>query len=211
MENGTEIAQKKFGVRMAFRFEEDRLIRSHADHSGENRFSVPHSVIDVENPSTVTVNVARRYTRPIAIVAVLAVIMMLATSHSIDARVFSILGWGLVIAFGVVNYFKLLSIKYTVLRIPSRAGTENIKIIHDGNHDRIYGEILARWRKYFKQLYDAVDHAADPNKELAKFRWLRDHAIITELEYQNAVPKIVSAPEPAPNAERKNAEKQYIN
>jgi hypothetical protein len=211
MENGTEIKQKKYGVRMTFRFDEDKLARSHADRSGENRSSVPYSAIDVENPSTVTVNVARRYTRSVAIVAVLAVIMTLATNHSIDSRMFSILGWGLVIAFGIIHYFKLLSIKYTVLRIPSWSGTENIKIIHDDNHDLIYGEILARWRKYFKRLYEAVDYAADPNKELTKFRWLKDHAIITELEYQDAVTKINSTLAPALNAERKNAEKQYIN
>jgi hypothetical protein len=211
MENGTEIKQKRYGVRMAFRFDEDKLIRSHADHSGENRFSVPYGAIDVENPSTVTVNVGRRYTRLVAIVAVLAVIMMLASNHSIYTRVFSILGWGLVIALGAINYFKVLSIKYTVLRIPSRTGAENIKIIHDDNHDLIYSEILARWRKYFKKLYGAVDHAADPNKELTKFRWLKDHSIITELEYQDAVTKINSTREPEPNAERKDAERKYIN
>lgn len=211
MENGIEIKQKKYGVRMTFRFDEDKLIRSHADHSGENRISVPYSAIDVENPSTVTVNVARRYARPVAIVAVLAFVMMLATNHSINSRVFNIIGWSVVIAFAAINYFKLLSIKYTVLRISGRAGTENIKIIHNNNHDLIYDEILARWRKDFKKLHGAVDHAADPNKELTKFRWLKDHSIITELEYQDAVTIIHSAREPAPSAERKDAEKQYIN
>jgi len=211
MQNGTEIAQKKYGVRMTFRFDEDKLIRSHVDHSGENRFSVPYSAIDVENPSTLTVNVARRYTKLVAIVAVLALIMMLATNHSVNSRVFSILGWGFVIAFGVINYFKLLSIKYTVLRISGRTATENIKIIHDNNHDLVYGEILARWRKDFKKLHGAVDHAADRKKELTKFGWLKDHSIITDLEYQDAVTKINSAREPTPNAERKDTEKQYIN
>lgn len=194
MENGTTVIQKKAGVKMVFRFDEDKLVRTHADHTGENQFSVFYEAIDIENTSGITAKNTRVYRQVLVVLLVcFGACTMLSSALKIDSYIvgfLTILFSAAIAGILIAIYFKPLSIKYTVLQIPGKTGVNTIRIIHDRNRDAILEEIKARWMGRLRKLHGAVNFNNDLNKEVQKFRWLKDHGVISDPEYREAIAKL---------------------
>jgi hypothetical protein len=93
----------------------------------------------------------------------------------------------------VARFMKLFAIKYTMLPMrpqPPGSGKQLIRIIDGKSHATILERIKTRWKARLKQLHGAINFSNDVNKEIAKFTWMKDHAIITEGEYSEAVGKL---------------------
>jgi hypothetical protein len=56
-----------------------------------------------------------------------------------------------------------------------------------------------------------VNPANDPNRELNKFKWLKDHAVISEIEYQDAIAKIKATHELRMAGNPPQENKPYLN
>jgi hypothetical protein len=54
----------------------------------------------------------------------------------------------------------------------------------------VVDELETRWRARLRSLYAHVDPANEPEREAAKFDWLRGNEIIDEAEYQAALGEI---------------------
>ncbi len=131
MENGTTIIQKKLGVKLTFLFDEDKLTRTIADYSGENQFSVFYETIDVENPSTLTVNNGRRYARLIVMLFIfLGIFFAIESVNKIVLDALILLDLFFIVLIVIGSFFKRFAIKYTVLQIPNKNGINTIRIIH---------------------------------------------------------------------------------
>jgi len=194
MEPGTTIKQKKFGVQLLFHFGDDKLTRTLSDYSGENQFSVFYDAIDIDDISLLTVNKSQRFLRFLIIITIgLSFILASTKGNHLVADVCGVLIVGSFLALIIAHCLKLLTIKYTMLRIPNRTGTNTIQIIHDKNHDLILQEIKTRRIARMRKLYAGINFANDPNKEMQKFLWLRNNAIINELEYREAMEKLKAA------------------
>jgi hypothetical protein len=96
---------------------------------------------------------------------------------------------------------------------PARTPLSRIAVIHDKNHDIILQEIKTRWIVRLRKLHAAINLANDPNKEFQKFQWLKEHAVITDIEYMVAVTKIKAAQELSLGEKPKEASqnKNYLN
>lgn len=183
------MTQRKFGVWSQYRFEAKQLDYTLRDYSGELQFSVPYEAIDTAGASTLLVN-NLRLLRILAVASLLAIFVIASVIHV--GRTYSA---GMAIAIGVwlatillVRSLRLLAIRYTILPVP--AVGKRLRIIVGRNHDAILDEIRARWRVRIRELYGSINFGSDSEKELARFSWMKQHAVITEGEYQAIVEKL---------------------
>lgn len=191
------ITQRKFGTQLKFQFGTDRLTYTLQDYSGERQFSVPYEVIKVLEPSTLVVNNLRLMRMllwiPVVIVVFAAV---LPKGAQAVAGAMVLFAAALAIFLFIARRFKVFSIKYTLLGmapVPAGAGNQPIRIMHDVKHATILDAITARWKARLKRLYGTINLSNDLNKEIAKFSWLKEHAVITELEYHEALTELGAA------------------
>ena len=90
----------------------------------------------------------------------------------------------------VAKMLGVFAVKYTILPVSPMApgvGGVPIRIMEAASHAAILDEIKTRWRGRLKQLHGGINFANDVEKEIAKFSWMKRHAIITEGEYREAV------------------------
>jgi len=184
------VTQRKFGARSQFQFQADRLGCAFRDHSGELQFSVPYEAIDVLDSSTLVSNNLRLF-RIISIASLFVILVLSGVTHVggfRSAGMTAIIGvW--VIAIILVRFLGLLAIRYTLLPVPSAPG-KRIRIIAGRNHDAILNEIKTRWRARLRELHGSVNFGNDAEKEIARFAWLKQHAVITADEFQAVVERL---------------------
>ncbi len=186
------IKQQKLGKHLTFEFDVDKLTYTDRDYSGEKRFSIGYDAIDVLDPTSLAVNHAKRFWNmlrfPVVVCLLLAVVAFSSNTRIswIIALIFLAL-----MAIGVAaNHFQLLTIRYTILRPLPGAIRGPIRVIQDKNHATILQEIQARWKERMRRLHRDINFSNDPDKEISKFSWMRDKAIISEEEYLSAVAKL---------------------
>ena len=183
------ITQSKFGVRLKFQFGVDEMTCSFRDYSGEAQFSTPYEAIDFLAPSTIITNNNRFVYRMLSIPIILAVVAGVAL-RSVSATLSGALilvGCVLLILQFAPKPLKLFAIKYTMLR--AGGGKNVIRIIDDKNRSAVVDEIGSRWRGRLKQLHGNINFANDLDKEIAKFAWLKENAVLTDEEYREIVDK----------------------
>jgi hypothetical protein len=94
-----------------------------------------------------------------------------------------------------------ITLTFTLLRPTSGTGTL-IRITHDKRHDEVLQRIklgrIARLRK----LHLAVNFENAPKQEERKFKWLLDHGVISDAEYQGAIALLLTHPSGPPDDAR---------
>ena len=178
---------------LTFRFEDDRLIRRHADRSGANEISVPYADIDVRNWTTATVDRLRRYRFVLwafcAISAALAAAPWLPNASRAMLACAALAG----LAVEIARRRNVFADRYTMFRIlEPRTRWKFIKVLHDAKGDRIVGELRARWATVREALV-RIDFSADPSHEAARFQRLRDRGFVTAEECDAAIARIAAA------------------
>jgi len=195
MAEAVAIVQRKLGVRLTFQFGE-QLTYTLRDHSGEREFAVPYQAINVLAPSTLVADDVQFF-RTLFVVPILAVVACVALQATDGplARDLGLLAAALIALLYVAKLLRVFAVKYTMLPVsPVSPGVGGlpIRIMEDARHAAILDEIKTRWRGRLKQLHGAINFANDVEKEIAKFSWMKQHAIITEGEYRDAVDKLLA-------------------
>src|SRR6185312_14046774 len=96
----------------------------------------------------------------------------------------------------IARHFGLFAVGYTLLGTsPGPGGGANnlIRIIKNKDHDAVVGEITARWKKRMRKLHSAINPANDPDKEIARFSWMKEAGVISEEELRSAVAQVRGA------------------
>jgi uncharacterized membrane protein len=188
------ISQRKFGTRLIFQFARDQMPYTIRDYSGERQFSVPYESINVLTPASLVINKVQFYrTLLIVPLIVIGISIGIQSSDRAASQYLILLGVALFVVLLIGRQLKLFAVKFTTLQmtpVPPGAGTTSLMIIKDKTHSAILEEIKTRWRVRLKQLHGAINFSNDASKEIAKFTWLKDRAVITDEEYREAVEKL---------------------
>jgi len=192
MEYGTTLTQKKLDLKLSFRFDEDKLIRTIADFSGESQISVCYEKIDLENKTILTTKSRKTYLRTLqANFLLMAICFALYGSHTISSSklFYSLLSIFLFILY-ISNFQKVFSIKYSTFLIPSQPKSLGIRVLHDEKYDMIVDEICKGWKRRVRKLYYDASSELPPANQLHRLKWLLEKQVIDEQEYQDSVTKI---------------------
>jgi len=206
MDEVTVFTQHRFGTTLIHRLDSDEMYYTLRDMSGELQFSVKYEHIIVNEAYSLSIKdkpLARLMIRAAAVVGL----------GSIAAFFFSHLAAyvGIVVALALfsLGYLagstRLLAARYTMLKMapaPPGAGKRHIRVLNDNNQPAILSEIKKRWKARLRLLHIDINYSNDVVKEINKFNWLKDNAIITPEECRQAIEKLQSiaarnAPVPA--------------
>jgi hypothetical protein len=187
-------SQSRLGVRLRFQFGLEQLTYTLRDRTGELQFSVPYEAINILAPTRFVSN-NRPFVRRLYFIPVILVVASLILSKFDKPLSGGLAVLGVASIVGIVGgaFFRLFAIKYTMLVMspkPPGIATNKIKIIDDASHSVILEEIKTRWRARMRDLHGSVNFVNDPDKELAKFGWLKQQGVVTEEEYREAVEKL---------------------
>jgi hypothetical protein len=94
-----------------------------------------------------------------------------------------------VAAYFVLRYLNVITLTFTLLRLTSGAGTP-VRITHVKHYNDILQRIKSGWIARLRKLHLAVNFENPPKQEERKFKWLLDHEVISEAEYQGAIGRL---------------------
>jgi hypothetical protein len=89
----------------------------------------------------------------------------------------------------VARCLNLITVKFTILQ-PASAGGMPIRIIHDEKHDEVLARIRSGWIARLRKLHLQIDVTNDAKTEARRFKWLLDHGVISDAEYQTAIARL---------------------
>lgn len=182
-----ELTQKRFPVRLDFRFEEETLHYAYADSSGGHAFAVAYEDIATDPAARAGVTVKLDWYQHMAVVmAALALFQV----------IFGFLPNGLLSAAtpagvaGLLYAVYRLSIRrYTVVR--SDAGS--IFVLDDAQQQEILAEFHARRTARLRVRFADIDFSNELAVELQKFGWLLQQGVISQEEYEVAKHQLLFA------------------
>jgi hypothetical protein len=179
------IRQRRLGNHLTFELDQNRLIYTDRDYSGEKRFSVDYDAICVLDSSLLAVNHARRFWNllrlPVLVGLLLAMVVLSGNSRM--SWMFALIFVALAAAACAANHLHLFTVRYTVLPLGPRAGQGPIRVIQDRNHAVILREIHARCRGSVQRLHGGMNVVNHLDTEIARFGWRKDKALLGTEEY----------------------------
>jgi hypothetical protein len=195
------IVQRKHGTTFSFCFQDEKLVREHADNTGSNKIAVYYNNIDVKNSGTQFVDRLKKY-RYIWAVWIFCVGLALVMAQSLWVR-FALVVCGLIgVGFEIASQRRWISTRHTVFRIVNpETNFKFIFVLQDQNHDRIVSELRSRWRARLRRLYLLVDDTNNPASEISKFDWLLENDVISADEHALAVAQINASKIPSTTIE----------
>ena len=187
MQINGRITQSRFGNRLTFEFEPERLLYAWRDVDGERRFPIAYETIDVTSPSTATISNREFIQRMLLVPLVMWVLsMVLASSNPLISRVLFYLAAALGIILLLGKFFGVFAVRVAELPLtlsPAGANELSLRVIRNRDCDVVLGELNSRWKTRMKEIHGAVDYSNDTDRELDKFRWLKQHQVIDEAEF----------------------------
>jgi hypothetical protein len=176
-------------VGMKFEFGEQELVYSFSSPAGTTSYNIEYEAIPREfkrfsGPATI----AKRRVVVYGLSAALALAVMIPAPMPGFARGCLALGMAAVL---VAMSFAVRLTKVTLTKFATPRGS--LEVLADANQDVILGEIAARRKKQVVSRHGQVNLLNDPNREIAKFQFMRKNDYITEQEMNDAIAKIVSA------------------
>jgi hypothetical protein len=188
MSDDQEIVQSRFGYTNRFHFGEDQLRFTSRDSSGESTRSINYETINLDSSSTLKINAGKRYSLLIALIG--TALTMTIKSLCPGRLDFAWAAAGVsVAAYFVLRYLNVITLTFTLLRLTSGAGTP-VRITHDKHCNDILQRIKSGWIARLRKLHLAVNFENPPKQEERKFKWLLDHEVISEAEYQGAIARL---------------------
>jgi hypothetical protein len=192
MAQSMTIVQEKRGLTLTFRFEEDRLVRRYADSRCANEFATPYADIDLNDAKIETDDRLHPFR-----VAIWAFGAAAALGAAIPALGPLRAGFALAALAALVLEFgrrrQWFALRWTAFRVlSSRTRDKVIRVLHEGQRERILAELQDRWSRARKDLV-RIDFAADPEREGARFRALRARGVVSAEECAAAIARIDAA------------------
>jgi hypothetical protein len=172
-----EITQKKFSNRAKFEFGEESLKYTVKDKSGSHSFTIDYGSIPTDYGEVEERNL---WYRNVGYLWILLGIFFTVYTQKVSIWIF--------IGFVCMAVYWLVKTTYTV--IDTEKG--RLFVIKNHLHDNLMKEIDTRRKKQWYAWYGEVDFGNEPAKELNKFKWLLDNKVISEMEYNENVNKVIS-------------------
>jgi hypothetical protein len=186
MSDDQEIVQSRFGYTNRFQFGEDQLKFTSRDSSGESTRSINYETINLDSSSTLKINAGKRYGLLVVLIGtILTMTIQVLCPGRLDFACAAA-------AISVAAYFVLLNaitLTFTLLRLTSGEGTP-LRIAHDKHYNDILQRVKSGWIARLRKLHLAVNFENPPKQEERKFKWLLDHEVISEAEYQGAIARL---------------------
>jgi hypothetical protein len=200
MSDDEEIVQSRFGYINRFHFGEDQLKFTARDSSGESTRSMNYETINLDGSSTLKLNAGKRYG---LLIALIGTAFTMAVQSLYPGRLdFALAAASVsVAAYFVLRYLNVMTLTFTLLRPTSGAGTP-IRITHDKYYDEVMQRIKSGWIARLRKLHLAVNFENAPKQEERKFKWLLDHGVISDAEYQGAIALLSAHPSGPPDDAR---------
>lgn len=177
-----EFRQSRFSTSTVFEFLPEKLRYTVKDSSGTATFTVDYANLPRErrefeerNPSW----------RNVGLIWVALGAVFTAGTLGGEFRI-SIWVWVGLVCLAV---WKFASTHYSVLSTDE--GT--LHVIRDGKHDEVMAELDSRRVAALRSRYATVNLDGDPERELAKFRWLKEQGVIDDAELEQVSARIRAA------------------
>jgi len=195
MDEELAFKQQRLGTSVEHRLGRDSLTYAVRDSSGAVEYTVKYETIIADQPYKLLVKNQLFFRNMMRLYAVTLVLpIALLTIHNNMATPALFIWATMLIVFYLSFSMNLLSIDYTMLKMnqlpPGMSDKAAIRIMNDKDGPRILSEIQTRWKARLRRLHSEINFSNDPNKEMAKFNWLKDHTVITDDEFREAVEKL---------------------
>ncbi|HEX8239382.1 MAG TPA: hypothetical protein VF574_06555 [Allosphingosinicella sp.] len=199
-----EIVQSYYGLRLRYEFGPEALTYTRTDHEATHRCSARYENIAVGDPSHLALD-NRRFTIMSLLVAISLALVSLTVivGYRLEPLLVVIPLWVVPFGFLMVRMRAPFALHFVLLPVQLDSfGGEGppVWVREDEQGQEVMDELVLRWRERIRSLYASVDPHNDPEREAAKFGWLREKEIIDEAEYQAALGEIevhcsISGPE----------------
>ncbi len=184
----TEVRQKKVGNIHTFTFEEAHLAYHYKDPKGEGDFEVAYSEIPEKHSVVIQSN---DWLRNVGLlwcaIGALQIVIAFGNDRSLVGSSF----WALIgLTCLAAHHFR--TIRYSVFK----TSEGNIFVIQGKDHDEVVGEMQKRRRQQLLKFYGEVNPENDPEREVAKFKWLEKQRVLTPEEAAGKISQIKGRPGP---------------
>lgn len=197
------ITQKNFFVKTAFDFGKKSLKYTLKSESKTDNYTIKYTDISFDNiiEQQQRRNSLRNFGILWFIVGFFHVSFQILDSGSLKGSLWFVIGFFCIVAYKVTkkNYIILQTTLVPIL------------IIKDAKYAEIYSEINSRQKKMLFSLYGEIDYENNPNDEISKFNWLKEHEVITQLQLDKVKSKIKNHHEKRADLETTNPTKLTLN
>jgi len=194
MNGNLTIRQRKFGLTRVFQFEDEALVCTIHDPSGERTFPAPYQIMDAKSVSGLR-SKNPLFVRALYRAAIVGILAAFAVT-TVNKPIGTIVGVASVCMFFIIwaaDTAGLFSVSYTrisMATVPPGANSNLLSIIDDGSRDQIVDELKKRSRERLRALYGTVNLNGDPEKEAGRMQWLKDRGVISESEYAEQIGRL---------------------
>ncbi|MBM5572228.1 MULTISPECIES: hypothetical protein [Deefgea] len=166
-----KIEQKKISHKHIFTFNKDALNFAYEDKSGSADVDIPYANISKKTSIRIDENT---WLRNVGYVWMAVGLIGLVMN-----------GWLLWLPIGIacvaISFYT--KVKFTVMQ--NEHG--GVWVIQDKNHDSILEEIRIRKQQQLLDWYGGFNSENTLNQEIAKFKWLAEQGVISDLEANNKI------------------------
>jgi hypothetical protein len=179
-----EIRQKRFGNHHTFEFGDTHLTFRYKDRSGEGEIEAAYS--DLPEKSSVVIQ-QNEWLRNAGLLWCGIGALQIGIAISRGATLAGSGFWALLGVLCLAVY-RLRRVRFTVYRVPEGS----IFVIQGKGHDEILAELSKRRRTQLRDWYGEINLENDPDREIAKFKWLEKQQALTPAEASEKIAQIQS-------------------
>jgi hypothetical protein len=192
--NDRVIVHSRFGMKLRYEFGPQELIYTRADLFETHRSSAQYENIGAGDPSHLALN-NRLFTVVSFVIAVLVFVVTLTVivAYQLGPWMVVIPLWVVPLTFLIIRMRTPFAYHFVLFPVSLDAfGSQGppVWVWDDEQGQEVVDELAMRRRVRLRSLYAAVDPHNDPQREAAKFSWLRENEIIDEVEYRVALGEI---------------------
>ena len=169
-------------IEREFRFDPGTLFYRVSDNTGGRTVSIAYENIGVKESKALTFK-NRTYRPKVFLIYFLTVFSCFCFLAAFNQPIAMLCLLAVAIMAGIYLFFRTMG-QYTHTVMESNHG--KVYILHDAQHDKIFGLLTERWRLSLRALHGEINPLNSIARELEKFKSLRKHDIISEQEYQTA-------------------------
>jgi hypothetical protein len=170
-----QFIQKKRSSTHQFDFQPDALLFQYKDRSGSGEIEASYSDVAGKPSVRIEENTWWRNMGGLwVVIGLLQIGLAFANGHPMAGK-----GFWLLAGCVCLVVFRFTRISYSVF--PASSGTLFV-IQGEKHHDTIVNELMERRRSQLKQWYGVINANGEPDKEIARFRWLVTQQALTQQE-----------------------------
>lgn len=170
------IIQKRAGHRVEFQFGEESLKYSVKDPSGSTSFSLPYEEVPDEYSE---LEERRVWFRNVGYIWIIIGLCDVGYRYTESSK--WVLPFWLLLGLACLGYYYLSSTHFIVYN----TARGRMFVIVDKKKDQVLKELGTRRSALLKKRFARVIDPSNPDRESARFEWLKQNGVISEDEYDN--------------------------